>query len=83
MIERWLQQIIATATDDYELACNTAELAVWARGYGDVRKRGLARLSQIFTDWTQHYATDREGLREMVSASLAAAYTDPDAEVTQ
>ena len=82
MIERWLQQVAAAAADDYELACNIAELAVWARGYGDVRRRGLARLSQFFTDWSQHNPADREGLRERVSASLAAAYTDPDAEVT-
>jgi len=83
MIELWLQQVISAAAGDYELACSTAELAIWARGYGDVRERGFARLANILTDWPQRIATDREGLREAVKASLAAAYTDPDAEVTQ
>lgn len=83
MIELWLQQVAATATDDYELACNTAELAIWARGYGDVRERGFARLSQILTSWPRRIAADKEGLREAVRASLATANTDPDAEVTQ
>lgn len=82
MIELWLQQVIAAATDDYQLACNTADLAVWARGYGDVRERGFDRLSKILKSWPQRIAADREGLRETVKASLAAAYTDPDVEVT-
>ena len=83
MIEHWLQSVVTAATADYELACSTADLAVWARGYGDVRHRGFARLSQIFTDWPQRMAADRESLSEVVRASLAAAYSDPDAEVTQ
>ncbi len=82
MIELWLQQATSVATDDYELACNTAELAIWARGYGDVRERGFDRLSQILKSWPQRIAADREGLCETVKASLAAAYCDPDLEVT-
>lgn len=83
MIELWLQQVTSAAAGDYELACSTAELAIWARGYGDVRERGFARLAKIFTDWPQRIAADKEGLREAVRVSLAAACTDPDAEVTQ
>jgi indolepyruvate ferredoxin oxidoreductase beta subunit len=83
MIELWLQQVTSAAAGDYELACSTAELAIWARGYGDVRERGFARLSRIFSDWPQRIAADKEGLRAAVRGSLAAAYTDPDAEVTQ
>ena len=40
MIEHWLRSVSAAAAIDYQLACDTAELAVWARGYGDVRRRG-------------------------------------------
>lgn len=83
MIEHWLQSVVTAATADYELACSTGDLAIWARGYGDVRNRGFSRLAQIFTDWPQRMAADREGLSEVVKASLAAAYSDPDTEVTQ
>jgi indolepyruvate ferredoxin oxidoreductase, beta subunit len=82
MIERWLQSVTVAAVADYALACDTADLAVWARGYGDVRYRGLARLKRIFTDWPRRIAADREALGDAVRASLAAAYSDPDAEVT-
>lgn len=82
MIERWRQSVIAAVAADYELACSTANLAIWARGYGDVRHRGLARLAQIFTDWPRRIAADREGLSDTVRTSLAAAYSDPEAEVT-
>ncbi len=70
------------AAVDYELACNAAELAVWARGYGDVRRRGFARLAQVFKDWPQRLAADRAALSDAVGASLTAANSDPDAEVT-
>lgn len=76
-------EVTIAVAADYELACNTADLAIWARGYGDVRHRGLARLAQIFTNWSRRIAADREGLSDTVRASLAAAYSDPDAEVTQ
>jgi len=82
MIERWLQSVIAAAGADYELACNTADLAIWARGYGDVRRRGFARLAKLFTDWPQRMAVNRESLSDAVRTSLAAAYSDPDEEVT-
>jgi indolepyruvate ferredoxin oxidoreductase beta subunit len=82
MIERWLQSVTVAAAADYALACSTADLAVWARGYGDVRHRGLARLAQFFTDWPRRIAADKEALGDAVRASLAAAYSDPDAEVT-
>ncbi len=82
MIERWLQSVTSALHADYELACDVAELAVWARGYGDVRHRGFARLAQILDDWPQHIAADRKSLGETVRQSLAQAHTDPDAEVT-
>jgi len=82
MIECWLQSVMAAAAADYALACDTADLAVWARGYGDVRHRGFVRLTRIFTDWPRRIAADSEALGEAVGASLAAAYSDPDAEVT-
>jgi indolepyruvate ferredoxin oxidoreductase beta subunit len=81
MIERWFDSLIAAAAIDYELACNTANLAVWARGYGETRHRGLARLTQLFDNWPQRLANDRVCLGAAVKELLAAAYSDPDTEV--
>lgn len=82
MIEHWLQSVVVAAAADYALACSTADLAIWARGYGDVRHRGLARLEQIFMDWPRRVTADKEALSDTVRSSLAAAYSDPDVEVT-
>ena len=77
-IETWLQAVIAAAAVDDDLACQTAELAVWARGYGAVRARGLACLSQILQNWQQKLHTDPRAVAAEVQAALHAARHDPD-----
>ncbi len=81
MIEAWLKAIGISTAVDYELACQTAELAVWARGYGDVRRRGLAHLSELLDGWPSRVADEGEKLHATVAASLARAHTNPDVEV--
>ncbi|MFQ5622022.1 MAG: indolepyruvate oxidoreductase subunit beta family protein [Paracoccaceae bacterium] len=83
MIERWLQAIGEAAAADYELACRSADLAVWVRGYGDTRRRGMRRLSELLAGWSQRVTRDRAGLNDAVGKSLVAAYSDPDTEVAQ
>jgi len=79
-IEQWLDAVTATAGVDYDLACRVAELAVWARGYGAVRSRGMKRLDALFATWNDKLAGDPGALTSEVSASLEAARNDPDAE---
>jgi len=83
MIARWLDSLAAAAASDYELACDTANLAVWARGYGETRRRGLTRLTRLFDDWPQRLAADPAAAGAAVKESLAAAYADPDMEVAR
>ncbi|MCC6192672.1 MAG: indolepyruvate oxidoreductase subunit beta family protein [Anaerolineales bacterium] len=78
-LEAWLAAVRQAAAVDYELACEAAELAVWVRGYGDVRARGQARLASILADWPARLAGDRAALRAEVSLALQAARRDPDA----
>lgn len=79
-IEEWLSAVATAAPRDYDLACDTANAAVWARGYGAVRARGLARLGILFKDWEQHLDANPEGVAATVRKALEDAYTDPDGE---
>jgi indolepyruvate ferredoxin oxidoreductase beta subunit len=76
-IARWLEAIIAAAPVHYRLACDTAELAVWARGYGEVRERGDGWLETTLEGW-QDKLRDPDGLARQVAGALEAARTDPD-----
>ena len=78
VIELWLQAVLATADYDYELAVQVAETAVWARGYGEVRTRGLTHLETMLPIWTHKVAVDIETVRSEVTASLHTARHDPD-----
>ena len=80
-LQRWLEAVFAAAEHDADLALDTARLAVWARGYGTVRRRGLARLAQQFTNWKTRLANDREALAAEVRSSLVAARDDPDGDI--
>ena len=80
-IERWLDAVRATAAIDRMLACQVAELAVWARGYGDVRGRGLKRLDAFFSDWQLRLLNDKENLVAEINMALEAARTNPDGPV--
>ena len=77
-IEAWLEAVKTTLGHDPELARDVAELAIWARGYGDVRNGGMDRLTGLFGDLEDRLHNDREGLAAEIDAALAAARTDPD-----
>ena len=76
-IARWLEAIIAAAPVHYRLACDTAELAVWARGYGEVRERGDGWLETTLNGW-EDKLRDPAGLAQQVARALEAARDDPD-----
>ncbi len=79
-IESWLAAVTAAAGTDAALALDTANLAVWARGYSDTRARGLDRLATVTSDFEGRMAADGPALGATVGAALEAAYADPDAE---
>ncbi len=78
MIDRWLKPVTDMAADDYQLACELADLAVWARGYGDVRSRGFAELDKLVGDNKHANAEMRPAYADEIRASLAAAYSDTE-----
>jgi indolepyruvate ferredoxin oxidoreductase beta subunit len=77
-IETWLGAVTAAAAVDYDLACLTAELAVWARGYGAVRARGLDCLARVFAHWPQKLQADPQAVGAEVRAALHTARHEPD-----
>ena len=80
VIEDWLAAVMAAAPHDATLALATANLAVWARGYGDTRARGLDHLANVANGFEKNLAADGAALGATVGAALSAAYTDPDGE---
>jgi len=78
-IDAWLGAVVTAAGRSYSLACATAELSVWVRGYGQVRARGRSALETRFGDWARRVESDPEGLEAEVRASIEAARNDPDA----
>lgn len=78
-IEMWLGAVAAAAgSGDYALACSVAGLAAWARGYGDVRAAGEARLAAMVDDFTNRLAADRAALAADIEAAQADARDNPD-----
>jgi indolepyruvate ferredoxin oxidoreductase beta subunit len=77
-IDRWLNAVTYTRGRDSELALLVARLAIWARGYGEVRERGLAQLERLLSDWQQRFADNPVTLTAELSDSLNQAQTDPD-----
>ena len=77
-IESWLDAVVVAAETDSGLAIRTAELAALARGYGDVRRRGLARLEATFADWKTRVGADASGLSRELDELLRTAREDPD-----
>ncbi len=78
-IDGWLAATLAAAEEDYELAVRTAELAIWARGYGKVRRRGLRALGGILEQWDNRLQTDRGRVGAELERSLYRARHDPEA----
>ncbi len=81
MIKLWLNAIFHAADEDYTLACNIADLAVWARGYGETRNRGFAELGKLLENSQQKLKSDKSAYGTAVLASLNKAQSDPDKEV--
>jgi indolepyruvate ferredoxin oxidoreductase, beta subunit len=77
-IEAWLTAVVTTAKYDFDLASEIADLAIWVRGYGDVRGDGMDRLDGLFDNLEDRLREDRNGLAAEIDAALAAARTDPD-----
>lgn len=77
-IDKWLDAVLAVTPKDYDLACQVAELSVWARGYGEVRAHGLACLDTLLENWSLRLEQDIDGFRDEVKQSLFAARHDPD-----
>jgi indolepyruvate ferredoxin oxidoreductase beta subunit len=78
LIDAWLEAVGLAARKDYKLACLTAELAVWMRGYGDVRARGRERLNILLRGWNDRLEADPAQLAKAVEDSLDTARTRPD-----
>jgi indolepyruvate ferredoxin oxidoreductase beta subunit len=76
-IETWLAVVRGTARVDYALACDVAGLAVWARGYGNVRARGLSQMAAVLKDWPD-LLKDTDSAKQRLAASLRAARATPD-----
>jgi len=78
VIEHWLTAVIDTLPRDRELARLIARLAVWVRGYGVVRERGLAQLERLLGDLQQRLEQDPGALAAELNESLNSARTDPE-----
>lgn len=74
----WLESVKKAASSDYDLACRAAELSVWARGYGNVRRNGLEILGALWSDWDSRLATQIDKLSAEVDQSLLLAHANPD-----
>jgi indolepyruvate ferredoxin oxidoreductase, beta subunit len=82
-IDAWLEATVQAAVVDYDLACQTARLAVWVRGYGDIRARGLHCLETLFTDWEKRLHSKPDAVKTEVAHLLRAARNNPDAPCRQ
>ncbi len=77
-METWLEAIICAVPQDYDLACEVAELAVWMRGYGPIRSRGRSWLEAVLSNWVERLDAQPEKLKRQVGAALDAARNDPE-----
>ncbi len=77
-IDGWLTAVNQTIPHNYQLATQVAELAILARGYGDIRARGLAQLTTLFANWQQQLTTNSEAAAAEVNKLLHTARHDPD-----
>ena len=76
-IEQWLNAISAAAAVDNDLACRTADLTIWARGYGNVRRTSLNKLNDLFVNWTDRLQ-DKEKLSAEIDQLLMLAKASQD-----
>jgi len=73
LIDAWLEAVVLAARKNYDLACLTAELAVWMRGYGDVRARGRERLEILLRNLNELLEADPDQLAKSVEYLLDIA----------
>ena len=78
LILLWLEAIIAAADKNYDLACSTAKLSIWSRGYGNVRRDGQHILEGHFSNWSQKLSKNLEELLLEIDQSLILAHANPD-----
>jgi indolepyruvate ferredoxin oxidoreductase, beta subunit len=78
-IDQWLNAVIEANARDYYLACQTASLAILARGYGDVRKTGLEKLDSLFVNWKNKLKNNYPKTVAEVDQIILIAQSNPDA----
>lgn len=78
-IDQWLDAVIEANSRNYYLACQTANLAILARGYGDVRKTGMKKLDLLFMDWEKNLKNNLSGITAQVDQLILLAHSNPDA----
>lgn len=78
-INQWLEAVVEANKRDYFLACQTANLAILARGYGNVRKTGLGKLDSLFVDWKNKLKNNYPKIVAEVDQIILIAQSNPDA----
>ena len=78
-IDQWLDAVVKASSLDYHLACQTANLAILARGYGNVRKTGMKKLDLLFTDWEKKLSNNHSEIAAEVNQLIILANSNPDA----
>ena len=74
----WLGAVKEAVKTDYDLACRTAELSIWARGYGNVRRNGQKMLTNMFAGWQSKLTESVDKVAAEVDQSLLLAHANPD-----
>jgi indolepyruvate ferredoxin oxidoreductase beta subunit len=77
-IEQWLDAVVKASSHDYRLACQLANLAILARGYGNVRKTGMGKLNLLFTDWEKKLIKNQSDIITQVDQMILLAHSNPD-----
>ena len=78
-INQWLEAVVEANKRDYFLACQTANLAILARGYGNVRKIGLGKLDSLFANWKNKLKNNYPKIVAEVDQIILIAQSNPDA----
>lgn len=77
-INTWIAAIHAAAAHHMDLAKDVVELAAMARGYGDIRERGLEKLDHLLGGFGQRMHENADALSAEIKNTLEAMRTDPD-----
>jgi indolepyruvate ferredoxin oxidoreductase beta subunit len=77
-IDQWIDATVKANSCDYHLACQTANLAILARGYGKVRKTGMEKLDLLFTNWERKLTDNLPDISAQVDQMILLAHSNPD-----